>query len=313
MGYPFDAGSSFARYPSYYVHDAFGHVGADDVGKREPCFRKIPHSGLDVSPKERGDTKADILSPVFGQIVLQGFDKEAGNYQVVKHERFNEWWILGHHSKLLVKGGYVQRGTVIAKMGMTGGALGVHTHIAVATSLAGAIAYIGGWTQYRNGRSVGAWAKQAIRGRDQKLYGLLDPWPLIEREWADEEARLKAAAAEAAARAIREAAERAAAEKAAAEAARQEEDTDMIAIRNTNTGGVYYAAVRYLRHETYGPAGERIAALLTREGKIVDLDEAPFREVLNALGIPLSAEGATLGGKVWTPTTGVIDARSIKL
>lgn len=193
-GYPYDPATSFLREPGYYVHDAFGHVGADDAGRRAACFRTIPHSGLDVSSKTPSTDKAaqrrtPVLAPVSGTIVRTGSDAEAGNFHIIKADGYAEWWIGGHHSAFVARSGHVERGDTIARMGDTGGAQGVHTHWAVATSLAGALAYVDGWVQYRNGRSVASWAAGAIRGRDQKLYRLLDPFPLFQREWAAEERR----------------------------------------------------------------------------------------------------------------------------
>lgn len=193
-GYPYDPATSFLREPGYWVHDAFGHVGADDAGKRTACFRTIPHTGLDVSSKtpstdKAGQRRTPVLAPVSGTIVRTGSDAEAGNFHIIKADGYAEWWIGGHHSAFVARSGRVERGDTIARMGDTGGAQGVHTHWTVATSLAGALAYVDGWVQYRNGRSVGAWAAGAIRGRDQKLYTLLDPYPLFIREWAAEERR----------------------------------------------------------------------------------------------------------------------------
>lgn len=86
---------------------------------------------------------------------------------------------------------------------------------------------------------------------------------------------------------------------------------DMIVIENTDTGHVYAAAKQFLRHETHRPAGERTARLLTSAGEIVGLNSNDFREVLNALGIPLSAERGVLEGKLWSPHAGIIDARTL--
>lgn len=197
MGWPYDTGSSFVRHPGGYAHDAFGHTGADDAGIRAACFRKIPHTGIDVSSKtpstnKAGQRRTPVVSPISGTIVRAGSDPEAGLHHIIKHDDFEEWWIGGHHSAFERTSGHVERGDVIARMGDTGGAQGIHTHWTVATSLAAALAYVSGWVQYRNDRSVAAWARQAIRGTDQRFYGLVDPWPLIEREWADEKRRLAA-------------------------------------------------------------------------------------------------------------------------
>lgn len=223
-GYPYDTGSSFVRDPGRYAHDAFGHTGDDDRGVRDACFRKIPHTGIDISSKTPSTDKArqrqtPVVSPIYGTIVKAGFDKEAGNYHIIKHDIYDEWWIGGHHSKFEKTSGHVERGELIARMGDTGGAAGVHTHWTVATSLAAALAYVGGWIQYRNGRSVAAWAKAAVRGTDQRIYGLVDPWPLIEREWAVQTrwlAKQKAAADQAA--------ENNEEAKAAAQARKEEEE-----------------------------------------------------------------------------------------
>lgn len=202
--WPYHTASSFVRDPQRYAHDAFGHVGADDkiVRPKDVCFRKIPHTGIDISSKEprwkngldnrAAQMRTPVVSPIHGTIVKAGFDPEAGNYHIIKHRDYNEWWIGGHHSKFAKSSGTVERGELIAMMGDTGGAQGVHTHWTVVTSLAAALAYIGGWVQYRNNKSVNGWAALAIRGKDQRMYGLVDPWPLIQREWADEEQRRKA-------------------------------------------------------------------------------------------------------------------------
>lgn len=213
-GWPYDTGSSFVRHPAGYAHDAFGHVGADDAGVREACFRKIPHTGIDISPKVKGDTSARVVSPIFGTIVAAGFDPEAGRWHIIKHDLYAEWWILGHHAAFAKSAGHVDRGDHIANMGMSGGAKGVHTHISVATSLAAAQKQITGYISYRNGRSIGQWAAYE---------GLVDPWPLIEREWNDEQRRREAAAWHAANDARKQA------EAEAAAAAQREEDEIMSA------------------------------------------------------------------------------------
>ena len=210
-GYPYHAGSSFVRHPGAYAHDAFGHVGDDDRGIRAACFRKIPHTGIDISPKRPGDTSAPVVSPIHGTIVEAGYDAEAGNYHIIKHRDHDEWWLGGHHSAFAKSSGTVERGELIAMMGASGGAKGVHVHWTVATSLAAARRQITGYVNLRNGRTVDAWAASM---------GLVDPWPLIEREWADEQRRIEGAAWHEG-QAAREAEARARAE-AEAEARREE-------------------------------------------------------------------------------------------
>lgn len=185
-GYPYDTATSFVRHPAGYAHDAFGHFAGDDVGVRSACFRKIPHTGLDVSPKKIGDTSARVVAPVPGTIVASGVDAESGLYVIIKHDFYEEWWLGGHHSRFIKRVGHVERGEHIADMGASGGAAGVHAHWSVATSLAAALDQVRGYVNYRNGRTVAAWAATE---------GLVDPWPLIEREWAAEVRESAAAAA----------------------------------------------------------------------------------------------------------------------
>lgn len=215
-GYPYHTGSSFVRHPGGYAHDAFGHTGEDDRGVRAACFRKIPHTGIDISPKRIGDTSAPVVSPIHGTIVDAGYDAEAGNYHIIKADGRDEWWIGGHHSAFARTAGWVARGQHIANMGRSGGAKGVHVHWTVATSLAAARRQITGYVNMRNGRTVQAWAASM---------GLVDPWPLIEREWADEQRRIEGAQWHAG-QAAREAEARARAE---AEAAARREEEEMSA------------------------------------------------------------------------------------
>lgn len=255
-GYPYHTGSSFVRHPGGYAHDAFGHVGADDAGVRQACFRKIPHTGIDISSKEprtkngrdnrAAQRSTPVVSPVNGTIVAAGHDPEAGNYHIIKADGRDEWWIGGHHSAFAKSAGWVARGQHIANMGDTGGAAGVHVHWSVATSLAGAYAYINGWIQYRNGRSVAAWSRQAIRGKDGQLYPLLDPWPLIEREWADEVRQIAAR---------KTAAEQAERDRARAEAeakARREEEEMSAAADEIKSVIRRESRVRLREHATTG-------------------------------------------------------------
>lgn len=283
MGYPYDPASSFIRDPKHYPHDAFG---ADTGG------RTMPHSGTDISPKKRGDTSAPVLAPISGEIIRQGFDREAGNYQIIAGDD-GRFWGLGHHSVREVRGGRVERGDRIARMGATGGAFGVHVHIWVATNLDAAERIVVGYVNYRKGRTVAQWAAS--------MGGLVDPYPLIVAQWADAERE-----------AVKAAAVQAARDKAEA-LAKQGRDDDMIVIKNSKTGHIYAAGQQFLRHETYQPAGYRTAKLLTAQGEIVDLSDGDFREVLNALGIPLAAEDAVLEGKLWSPHAGVVDARTLTI
>ena len=227
-----------------------------------------------------------------GTIVETGVDKHAGLYHLIVGDD-GATWGLGHHSAFVRRGGRVERGDVIAYMGMSGGAKGVHVHIFRAPTLANARRQITGYVNYRKGRTIAEWAAS--------MGGLTDPYPHIVAQWAAAERELAAEIAAA----------KAAADRAAAEASEQREDDDMIVIENTDTGHVYAAAKQFLRHETHRPAGERTAKLLTSAGEIVKLNGNDFREVLNALGIPLAAERGVLEGKLWSPHAGIIDARTL--
>lgn len=191
--YPYDEGTSFVRDPKDYAHDAFGHVGADDLKVRpdDVCFRKIPHTGTDTSSREPRFTpsgadnrpaqmRTPVPSPVDGVIVETGVDPEAGFYHLIEQDGTGLVWGLGHHSAFLQREGRVARGDLVARMGMSGGAKGVHLHTFVATSLEAARRQIHGYVELRNGRSVEAWAASM---------GLVDPYPLIVAEWAAGEER----------------------------------------------------------------------------------------------------------------------------
>ena len=256
-GYPYHTASSFVRDPGRYGHDAFGHFGGDDPARGwKVCSRKIPHTGIDISSKEprtkngrdnrAAQRSTPVVAPVNGTIVAAGHDPEAGNYHIIKADGRDEWWIGGHHSAFARSAGWVARGQHIANMGDTGGAAGVHVHWSVATSLAGAYAYINGWIQYRNGRSVAAWSRQAIRGKDGRLYPLLDPWPLIEREWADEVRQI------AARKAAAEQAERDRARAEAEAAARREEEEMSAAAEDIKNVVRRESRVRLREHKDTG-------------------------------------------------------------
>ena len=236
-GYPYHTGSSFVRHPGGYAHDAFGHTGADDAGVRAACFRKIPHTGIDISPKRPGDTSAPVVSPIHGTIVEAGYDAEAGNYHIIKHRDYAEWWIGGHHSAFAKSSGTVARGELIAMMGASGGAKGVHVHWTVATSLAAARRQITGYVNMRNGRTVAAWAASM---------GLVDPWPLIEREWADEVRQI------AARKAAAEQAERDRARAEAEAAARREEEEMSAAAEDIKNVVRRESRVRLREHKDTG-------------------------------------------------------------
>jgi len=91
------------------------------------------------------------------------------------------------------------------------------------------------------------------------------------------------------------------------------EEDDMIVIRNTETGHVYTAGQQFLRHETSGAAAEYVADVLTRSRGYVQANAENFDRLLNSLGIPAEAATAVLRGKVWSPSTGVLDARAARV
>lgn len=190
MAYPIDTATSFVRDPVRYPHDAFGHDGADG------CARRMPHTGTDVSPKRRGDTSAPVLSPIGGVIAEYGFDREAGNYHLIAGDDGRAWG-LGHHSTFLRTAGRVELGTPIALMGMTGGALGVHTHVWCAVSMDAARRIVTGLVNLRRGRTVAEWAAS--------MGGLVDPYPHYAAAIAAEDQRIAKAKAEAEAKALAEA------------------------------------------------------------------------------------------------------------
>lgn len=196
MVYPIDTATSFVRDPVRYAHDAFGHFGGDDVGIRTPCFRKMPHSGIDVSPKRSGDTSAPVLAPIGGTIVETGSDVEAGLYHLIDGDDGTAWG-LGHHSAFVRRSGRVELGDVVARMGMSGGARGVHCHVWRAESMAAARRIVTGLTNYRNGRTVAQWAAS--------MGGLLDPYPHYAAAIAAEDRRIAKAKADADAKALADA------------------------------------------------------------------------------------------------------------
>ena len=84
----------------------------------------------------------------------------------------------------------------------------------------------------------------------------------------------------------------------------------MSVIHNTDTGHVYSADTQFIRHETSWGAARRTAKH-TATGTVLELSDGDFKEYLNARGIPLDASTAVLGGKLWSATTGLIDARTL--
>ena len=173
MAYPYDRDRSYLRDPISYPHDAFG---VDTGG------RTMPHTGFDVSPNVKGDTSTPVLTPVGGTIVETGIDKESGLYHLIQGDDGGAWG-LGHHSKFVRREGRVERGDVIAYMGMSGtGAKGVHVHVWRATNMAAARRIVTGYTNLRKGRTIAAWA--------ESMGGLTDPYPHYLAAIADEDRRV---------------------------------------------------------------------------------------------------------------------------
>jgi hypothetical protein len=189
--YPFDRETSFLRDPINWAHDAFGHEGSLDAGVREACFRAMPHTGLDVSSLEpsfingrdnrAAQMRTPVLAPVGGTIAEAGSDPEAGLFHLIAGDDGFAWG-LGHHSSFERRSGRVELGDVIARMGMSGGARGVHCHVWKARTMTAARNVVTGFVNLRRGRTIAAWA--------ESMGGLVDPYPHYLAATAAEDARL---------------------------------------------------------------------------------------------------------------------------
>ncbi len=96
-------------------------------GPRKDPFTGKPsnHGGTDIYAP-RG---SNIYASNSGTVVKSATDKSYGKYIIIDHGG-NLFTLYAHCSQLLVsEGTYVEKGTVIAKVGMTGSATGFHLHI----------------------------------------------------------------------------------------------------------------------------------------------------------------------------------------
>jgi murein DD-endopeptidase MepM/ murein hydrolase activator NlpD len=87
------------------------------------------HSGIDLTPKLRGNTNVHIIAIAPGIVKKTEFRHDYGNYVVIDHGN-GVISLYGHMSKLFVKpGDKIAFGDSLGLMGKTGYATGIHVHL----------------------------------------------------------------------------------------------------------------------------------------------------------------------------------------
>ncbi len=99
-------------------------------GMRVISGRKDFHAGIDIG----GPTGTNIVAAESGRVSYAGYMRGYGNVIILSHNGGYST-VYGHNSVNLVKKGqYVNKGSVIAKMGSTGNATGPHLHFEIRSS-----------------------------------------------------------------------------------------------------------------------------------------------------------------------------------
>jgi len=96
-------------------------------GMRVISGRKDFHAGIDIG----GPTGTNIVAAESGRVSYAGYMRGYGNVIILSHERGYST-VYGHNSVNLVKKGqYVNKGSIIGKVGRTGNATGSHLHFEI--------------------------------------------------------------------------------------------------------------------------------------------------------------------------------------
>lgn len=109
-----------------YIWPAEGYVSSY-FGPRSVSVGSSNHKGIDIC----GKSGSNILAAASGEVIYAGWMSGYGNFVQIQHEN-GEVTCYGHNSSLNVSvGQHVERGDVIAYMGRTGVASGVHCHFEI--------------------------------------------------------------------------------------------------------------------------------------------------------------------------------------
>ena len=112
-----------------FIWPARGRI-TSPYGMRVISGRKDFHAGIDIG----GPTGTTIVAAESGRVSYAGYMRGYGNVIILSHDGGYST-VYGHNSVNLVKKGqYVNRGSVIAKMGRTGNATGSHLHFEIRLS-----------------------------------------------------------------------------------------------------------------------------------------------------------------------------------
>jgi len=112
-----------------FIWPARGRI-TSPYGVRVISGRKDFHAGIDIG----GPTGTNIVAAESGRVSYAGYMRGYGNVIILSHDGGYST-VYGHNSVNLVKKGqYVNRGSVIAKMGRTGNATGSHLHFEIRLS-----------------------------------------------------------------------------------------------------------------------------------------------------------------------------------
>ena len=112
-----------------FIWPARGRI-TSPYGMRVISGRKDFHAGIDIG----GPTGTNIVAAESGRVSYAGYMRGYGNVIILSHDGGYST-VYGHNSVNLVKKGqYVNKGSVIAKMGSTGNATGPHLHFEIRSS-----------------------------------------------------------------------------------------------------------------------------------------------------------------------------------
>lgn len=97
-------------------------------------FNKLTHPGIDIAPIPAGSVGVACYAPERSKVIAVGNGKVEGNYIKLQGDS-GRYYYMGHFARtFVVNGTIISEGEVIATLGMTGLATGIHTHFEVRTT-----------------------------------------------------------------------------------------------------------------------------------------------------------------------------------
>jgi murein DD-endopeptidase MepM/ murein hydrolase activator NlpD len=119
------------------------------------------HKGIDIAPIPAGSLGVAFYAPERSKVIANSSGKVEGNYIKLQGLETGRYYYAGHFARtFVITGTIVKEGEVLATLGQTGLATGVHTHFEVRTTSSGG--QIDPLTINWNGGNVSDFKQEAI-------------------------------------------------------------------------------------------------------------------------------------------------------